>query len=267
MAELAESSKKEYARIVKAIEKSGFKDDDIDSLKAYFDDRKYCIRSRRINITACIHKHHLNVAYCDTLRKYLDDLRKELQKLTEDQTLSEKQEVKHLEWDKVLEKAVPAINNEKYLLEDRILLGLYTQLEPVRLDYTHIKLYDSDPKLDKGTYFIINDTVKEVVINDHKESKIHGAIRQPLPERLAEMITIWFKGETVMFPISESAMSHRIKGLFLKVTGKPMTATALRHSRITFAYRNAPMPKEARKLANAMGHTVATAQTYRFAPE
>ena len=267
MVELSETSNKEYARIIKAIASAGYKDDDIDSLKAYFDARKYSIPSRRINVSACINKNRLNTAYCNKLREYLMEMKKELQTETEDQKRTAKQAIKDMEWTKVLEKALPAINDEKYCLQDRILIGLYTQLEPVRIDYTHLKLYDTDPKLDKGSYFIINDANKEVVINEHKESKIHGAIRQPLPERLAEMLLMWFKGETVMFPISEHNMSRKIQKLFLKVTGKPMTATSLRHSRITFAYKDAPMPKEAKRLANAMGHTVGTAQTYRFAPE
>ena len=276
MTELAESSKKEYARIIKAIATAGYKDDDIASLKAYFDyegevngkkKHKYCIRSRRVNINACIHKHKTNDAYCAILKLYLKELTDELLKLTEDQKMTAKQEEKHLEWDKVLEKATPAINDEKYTLQDRILVGLYTQLEPVRVDYTHMKLYDSDPKLDKGTYFVINDEVKEVVINEHKTGWKYGALRQVLPERLAEMITMWFKGEEVMFPISPASMGQRIKKLFLKVTGKPMTVCALRHSRDTFLYKDCPMPKELKRVAKAMGHSPAEAQTYRFAPK
>jgi hypothetical protein len=276
MTELAESSKKEYARIVKAIATAGYKDDDIASLKEYFDyegevngkkKHKYCIRSRRVNVNACIHKHKTNDAYCAVLKLYLKQLTTELLKLTEDQKMTAKQEEKHLEWDKVLEKAMTAVNDEKYTLQDRILVGLYTQLEPVRVDYTHMKLYDSDPKLDKGTYFIINDEVKQVVINEHKTGCKYGAIRQPLPERLAEMITMWFKDEDVMFPISPARMGQRIKKLFLKVTGKPMTVCALRHSRDTFLYKDCPMPKELKRVAKAMGHSPAEAQTYRYAPK
>ena len=276
MTELAESSKKEYARIVKAIGTAGYKDDDIASLKAYFDyegevngkkKHKYCIRSRRVNVNACIHKHKTNDAYCAVLKLYLKELTDELLKLTEDQKMTEKQEEKHLEWDKVMEKATSVINNEKYTLQDRILVGLYTQLEPVRVDYTHMKLYDSDPKLDKGTYFVINDEVKQVVINEHKTGWKYGALRQALPERLAEMITMWFKDEEVMFPISPTSMGQRIKRLFLKVTGKPMTVCALRHSRDTFLYKGSPMPKEAKRVAKAMGHSTSEAQNYRFAPK
>jgi len=264
---LANTSNKEYARIIKAIGNAGYKDDDIDSLKAYFDNRKYTIESRRTNINACINKNRSNVSYCDKLRKWLLELREELKKLKQEQKITEKQKAKHIDWDKLLEITIPAINNEKYALEERILLGLYTQLEPVRNDYTHIKLYAEDPKLTTGTYFIINKHTKEVVINEHKQTKTKGAIRQPLPERLADMIVMWFKDETEMFPITESAMSVRIKRLFQRITGKPLTVCSLRHSRLTFMYKNSPMPKEAKRVADAMGHTVAEAQQYRFAPE
>ena len=276
--ELADSTKKEYARIIKAIETAGFKDNDIDSLKAYFDyegevngkkKSKYGFPSRFVNVNACMNKYRSNVAYFDILKKYSEDIKAQVKKMNQDQKRTDKQKEKDLNWETVLEKATTAINDEKYTLQDRILVGLYTQLEPVRVDYTHIKLYDTDPKLDKGTYFIINDSIKEVVIAEHKTSwspKI-GVIRQTLPDRLAEMIVTWFKGETVMFACSPATMSHRIKALFLKVTGKPMTVCALRHSRDTFLYKGTPMPKEAKRIAQAMGHSPATAQTYRFAPE
>jgi len=264
---LSENSNKEYARIIKAIGNAGYKDDDIDSLKAYFEERKYSLPSKRVNINACMNKHKSNTTLYDAMRKWMLDLKLELQKQKQEQKINEKEEAKHMDWDKLLEIAVPAINNEKYPLEERILIGLYTQLEPARNDYTHIKLYTEEPEVKKGTYFIINDQKKEVVINDHKTAKTWGTLRQHLPERLAEMIVMWFKDETEMFPITENAMSLRIRSLFNRLTGKPMTICSLRHSRITFMYKNDVKPKEAKRLANAMGHTTSTAQTYRFIPE
>jgi integrase len=264
---LSEASNKEYARIIKAIETEGFKDDNIDSLIAYFKDRNYSIASKRININACINKHRADVSYCDKLRKWLLELKNEQHELNEDQKMSEKQKAKHMDWEELLKNTIPAINNEKYPLEDRILIGLYTQLEPVRNDYTHIKLYKKEPEVKTGTYFIINDETSEVVINDHKQAKTIGAIRQYLPERLSEMIVMWFKDETEMFPIDEKMMSQRIKRLFNRITKRPLTICSLRHSRLTFLYKNSPMPKEAKRVALAMGHTVGEAQQYRFAPE
>lgn len=264
---LAETSNKEYARIIKAIEEAKYDDSDIDSLKAFFDAREYGIPSRRINVNAVRNKYKTNAEYCAVLKEYSDSLKKDLDKLKAEQKRTDKQAAKDLEWDKVLEKAVTAMNDEKYCLEDRILIGLYTQLDPVRIDYTHIKLYETDPKLDKGTYFVINDSVKEVVITEHKTVKKWGPIRQPLPERLAEMILMWFKGETVMFPITEHSMSKKITTLFLKVTGKPMTATSLRHSRITFQHKGSRTPIDNKILAANMGHSIGTQHSYRFAPE
>lgn len=263
---LSETSKKEYARIIKAIETNGFRDDDIESLDAYFEKQKYSIASKRVNINACMNKHKSDVVYYEQLKKWMLELRDELYKSKEEQKITEKEEKKHMDWDKILEIAIPAINNEKYSLEDRILIALYTQLDPVRNDYTHIRLYKKEPEIKNGTYFIINDDVKEVVINNHKTANKHGAIRQHLPERLAEMIVMWFKDETEMFPISENAMSIRIRSLFKRIFGKPLTICSLRHSRITFQFKNDTKPKDAKGLAKNMGHTTATAQTYRFVP-
>jgi integrase len=275
---LAETTNKEYARIINAISTAGYKDDDIDSLKAYFDFEgdlngkkkvKYSIASKRININACINKHKSNVPYCDTLRKWMLELKNEHDTIKSEQKMNDKQKAKHIEWDELLKICIPQINNEKNRLDERILIGLYMQLEPVRNDYTHLKLYTEDPKLTTGTYFVINDEIKQVVITQHKTAcnpKI-GTIRQNLPDRLAEMIVMWFKDDSVLFPITENNMCIRVKKLFTRITGKPMTICALRHSRDTFLYKDSPMPKEANRIAKLMGHTSATAQQYRFAPE
>jgi len=218
-------------------------------------------------MSAVVNKYKSDTEYYKKLQVYLTELKNQHMKEKVAQKKTPKEDSKHLDWDKVLEKAVPAINDEKYSLEERILIGLYTQLEPVRVDYTHIKLYDSDPKLKEGTYFVINDKTREVVINTHKTDATYGAIRQPLPERLADMIIMWFKDETVMFPVTEASLTKRIKKLFKKLTGKPMTVCALRHSRLTHLYKGCPMPEEMKRVAKAMGHSVETAQSYRFAPE
>jgi len=268
--ELAETTVKEYARIISAIKESGYKDDDIDSMKAYFEEKQYSIMSKRTNINACRNKYKNRPEYEEynnKMKEWLGQLVQQSKDEKEEQKKSGKEDAKHMDWDKVLDLSLKAMNNEKYSLADRILIGLYTQLDPVRIDYTYMKLYKEDPKLTKGSYFVINDDVQQVVITEHKNLSAHGIIRQPLPERLAEMITMWFSDEDVLFPISEKNMSRQIIQLFHKVVGKPMTANALRHSRITFMFKNAPAPKESKMVARNMGHSVGTQQAYRFAPE
>ena len=262
---LATTSSKEYERAIKAIAEAGYNDADIDSLKAYFAFRKYKIASCRFNISAVVNKYKTNVEYTEKLKQWNKELKDELDKLKEEQKPTETQEEKDMPWDKLLKISIETIANEKYKLEERILLGLYTLLDPVRNDYTHMKLYSEDPKLNVGTYFIINDKEKKVVINNHKTDSSYKEIEQYLPDRLASMIVTWFKDETVMFPITESAMSKRITSLFRRVTGKPITVCALRHSRITYFWKCNPTPKEVKQLAKNMGHSLGTQQTYRFA--
>jgi DNA-directed RNA polymerase beta subunit len=262
---LATTSSKEYERAINAIAEAGYKDNTIDGLKAYFAFREYKIASQRFHLSAVVNKYKSNVEYTNKLKEWNAELKEQHLKLKEAQVPTEAEKEKDMPWSEILKFCVEAMGNEKYTLEERILLGLYTLLEPVRNDYVNMKLYAEDPKLTEGTYFIINADEKKVVINEYKTSKVYGAIQQHLPDRLAEMITTWFKGETVMFPVTEKAMSRRIISLFKKVTGKPITICALRHSRITFAYKGAPMPKEAKIMAKNMGHSVGTAQSYRFA--
>lgn len=269
---LSDTTKKEYTRILNHLGENGIKDDDLDAVKAYFDAKKYGLSTRRTAISAIRNKYKSNTVYDEKLKKYNDEIKEAISKHNVEQKKTDKEEGKYLPWDTILSKSVIAMNDEKYCLSDRILIGLYTQLEPVRNDYVNIRLYSEDPKLDKGTYFIINDTQKQVVINEFKNKSYkgkekRGAIRQALPEKLSEMIVMWFKDETEMFPVSENTQSARIKKLFQKVTGKPITVCSLRHSRCTFLHRLSCSPIEAKRVAEAMGHSIGTAQQYRYAPE
>ena len=128
-----------------------------------------------------------------------------------------------------------------------------------------MKLYREEPKDATGTYFVINTARQEVVITEFKTSKVYGRINQKLPKLLSDMIEEWFKMFDVLFDMSENYMSRVVKKLFTEITGKPMTVTALRHSRITSHHSEAPPPVSNKILARNMGHSVGTQQSYRFA--
>lgn len=210
-----------------------------------------------------------HAAHLVEIQKMIKETNDKITKEEVEQIISNTQKAKDEKWDVIKDKSLPYINDETKPLQDRILVGLYTHLVPHRLDYTYAKLYKEEPVEKKGTYFIINEKEQIVVINEHKTAWKKGAIREVLPERLKEMILNWYaeKPDAEMFMMTENNFGKHLTKIFRKITGKPMTATSLRHSRINHFYGdNAPMMKESKELADLMGHSVTEQQAYRFRP-
>jgi integrase len=206
--------------------------------------------------------------YRKTIQQMIKESNDKITKEEVEQIMSDTQKEKDERWDVVVDKSLKYINDETKMLENRILVGLYTMLNPTRLDYVHMRCYKEEPEEKKATYFVINEKEQVVVINEHKTAWKKGALREVLPERLKEMILNWYaeKPDAEMFPITENNLCKRVTKVFREITGKPMTATSLRHSRINHHFGDAPMLKENKALAASMGHSVTEQQAYRFRP-
>jgi integrase len=267
--DLNSTSIESYNRAWNTLKERGVDTLNLEAIKKYFKEYEYKIASQRFILSTIIHYYRdkpEHAEYLNTLRKYNLSLRPILEKQKEAQVMSAEQKKKHVPWDEVVDKSMKYINNEKNRLDHRILVGMYSLLDPVRCDYTNMKMYRRTPKDVCGSYFLINKKKQEVVITEYKTSKKHGNINQCLPELLTNLIEQWFKDnkDGVLFDMSENYMSRVVKKLFTEVTGKPMTITALRHSRITFHLSDSPPPLVNKILARNMGHTVGIQQSYRF---
>jgi len=228
---LSKTSIQEYAYMINRIEGEGYDTDNMESIKAYFDDKDYSVATKRTFISAIINKHKDNFALRCDLRAYLVTLNEIQKKINATGKPTERQAKKFLEWDKVVERSKKYIADAHNKLENRILVALYVLLKPARNDYTHCRLYKDDPKLKTGTYFIINDTIQEVVINEHKLSKQYGAIRQKLPIQLTDLLLAWFHTEyEELFPMLETNFGKKVQRVFTEAVQCPMGCVALRYS-------------------------------------
>jgi len=266
VSDLSETTLASYNRCINTLRTRGIDTLNLDAVKTYLSD--FAISSRKFILSAIIHMYRdkaEHAKYLTTLREYNLSLIPMLEKEKEEQTMNDKEKQKHVPWEEVVRKSMKFLGDEENRLDHRILVGLYVLLDPVRVDYTNMKLYREEPKDVTGTYFVINKAIQEVVITEYKTSKVWGRINQKLPKLLSDMIEEWFKMFDVLFDMSENYMSRVVKKLFTEITGKPMTVTALRHSRISFHHSEAPPPVSNKILARNMGHSVGTQQSYRFA--
>lgn len=158
-----------------------------------------------------------------------------------------------------------AMNSTKELLETRILMGLITQLPPLRLDYSRLVINPAEDY--KGNYIRLGETAEtsELVVQQHKTSKNFERLGHKLIEPIFLLFKEWHEknpGGTFL-NITESGLSHRIKSIFLRLVDTGITINHIRHSWVNQNSRDDRPKKEIERVAHAMGHSVGMNFNYR----
>lgn len=161
---------------------------------------------------------------------------------------------------------------EKNKLQEYLVAGLYTLLPPIRLDYTPMKVVKNNKNLKDDTNYLVNygRNKKEFVINEYKNSKSKGQQIIKVPPKLNTIINQWLKyNDTGYFllnnrgdVLSANGLGKMITKVF-KSTGKQVTINLLRSIYIS-EHINIDAIKESKKLADAMGHSVAVQQNIYY---
>jgi len=157
------------------------------------------------------------------------------------------------------------MNNEKEPLENRILAGFITQMEPLRLDYTNLLI---NPAKDyKSNYIHLGDTAaaSHIVVQKHKTAKRYGPLNRILTEPVFTLVKKWNDENPrgILLNITESGLSYRIGSLFLRYVKTKITMNDIRHSYITEHRKGDRTKKEVEKIAHSLGHSASMNMDYR----
>ena len=164
-------------------------------------------------------------------------------------------------------------NSSNIDIIDKLLLAMYTDIYPVRLDYfaTEIIYNGSLPSTDN--YIIIHPEHAELIIRKFKTSKIHNPIHyDKLPNSLFILIldSLRIMPRKFLFerdgkPFTSNSFckwsSARLQSLF----GTSITLTIIRHLFTNTLDMNTPIC-ELRRIANLMGHTTGIQKLYKWLP-
>jgi hypothetical protein len=184
-----------------------------------------------------------------------------------DQTLTEREAAKYLKWSEILAGVQKAYADRDCLDSDKLLMAMYTEMPPIRLDYANLEVFiDSVPEGTKTNYVVLKDSGSYVTINDYKTAKKHGPIKNALPESLTKRLKLYLAGhpeDKILFPGSSAVLGERITRLFKKYCGKAIGSSVLRHSYISDFLSRAPSYRQCEELSHKMGHTVQLQTFYR----
>jgi hypothetical protein len=161
-------------------------------------------------------------------------------------------------------------------IEDRIIYALYTLFPSRRFDYKNMKLTTetSVDKLNDINYLILSNP-KQFVFNDYKTYNTYEKQVFKVPEDLNMIINQHItakklKNGDFLFslrrdkkePLAEPNFSAKVKGVFKKVYGIPISMRFIRMSWATDLYASNPTAKEIKELANKMSHSPLESRLY-----
>ena len=155
----------------------------------------------------------------------------------------------------------------------RLLLGFYTYLKPMRLEYAKVALYKDKSKVPdepEANYIILKPG--RLIITHFKTRKHHDSYDILLPKPLLEDLNTslekepreWLFVNAKNEPFSPALYSSWTMRHFKAIFKKPLTVALIRHSFINTLDFNQLSISEKKEIALAMGHTVETQDRYRL---
>ena len=188
------------------------------------------------------------------------------------QEATERQKETMLEWGEVLR-----IRDSLPSGIEKLLLGFYSYIEPVRGDYYATKLLKEGESIPEKENYIIMGTECKLVIKNFKTSKTYESIEHILPSELKELLEESLRTEprgylfikrraSHLDPIvamSSSEYTSWANRIMTRIFGKATNLTALRHAFVHTIDYNKPL-KELKKITDAMGHSISMSMAYKL---
>jgi len=194
----------------------------------------------------------------------------------ESQSLTPELEAKYMDWDDVMKcqaKAKEMYEAGTMVLNDYLLMCLYTLQAPVRADYSEMRVVKSLNSTKNDTnYAELSENSVWFEFRHYKTAKTYGTVGLPAHPTVADLIrkkkANCFAKVCYVSSLARDKLTQRLGELFVKCGGKPITITLLRHSYITQFYKDYPNPSiELKKqLAKKMLHSRFVQEVYNLQP-
>lgn len=156
--------------------------------------------------------------------------------------------------------------------KERLLLAMYTYIPPLRNDYNAVYIYNSTPSGEIGhpNYIALDKGL--MVIREHKTVNKVGVYENVLPKPLLHEIIKsletsprdWLFSDKDNEPYSSGTFNKWVNRVLLRLFGKPLTISLIRHVYINDIDFNSLRITEKEKIAKLMCHKIGTQDKYRL---
>jgi hypothetical protein len=156
---------------------------------------------------------------------------------------------------------------------ERLLLGMYTYLPPLRSDFNKIYIYEKKPsEYEHPNHIRLFDTPPKLILNEYKTVTKNDSFEKDLPPELVDEIKESLKKEPREWlfmdrekkPYKENSYNRWVNRTLQKLFKKPLTISLIRHSYINSLDFNKMTIVEKEMIAKDMAHTVNTQDRYRL---
>lgn len=158
---------------------------------------------------------------------------------------------------------------------ERLLLGFYTHLHPMRCDYGKVRIYRArlpPAKQREQNYVLVKDDKAILRLGQYKTSKTYGNHEIDLPEGLFKDLQASLRAEERDWLFVDSKGNPQSRNTYCSWTlrvlrdlfGKPLTVSIIRHSFINSLDMNNLSIQEKKQIAEKMGHNLNTQAIYRL---
>lgn len=189
------------------------------------------------------------------------------------QAPTERQAAQFIKWDDLLKWR--DANWDTLDEQERLLLGLYTMMPPVRLDWTPMKLVRTKPrKTEEGyNYLIVRPSSMDVLFTAYKTAHKYGPKQFKIPARLQRTIRDYLAEhkdnqfllqDDAGLPWTEQRLGASVRRIFQHHHQMDTGVSMLRHSYATKYHAGQRPLKELKGTAEKMLHSPMMSQTYRF---
>jgi hypothetical protein len=198
-----------------------------------------------------------------------------------DGKLTEKEEKNFIPWETVL-KARAAMEDKLDTasfrdMTDFVIVALYTYNPPIRADYANMRvfIFDNDVPVDyKDNYCVIESPKPRFVFWKFKTATGTEAVINSIDPTLHVILLKWLDINTSdyllatvtpsgLIPMTENTLSHRVRAIFDRWTGRTASINTLRHSFISYNSRDDQHVRQKETNAKMMMHSTAMADNYR----
>ena len=176
----------------------------------------------------------------------------------------------NITYEQIQKAGLAIMNNEDVPLNYRILAGLSTQLNPVRLDYCNLPI---NPEDRSGNHIILsNPKNSHIVINQHKTTKImlkvfgDGALVRALTPEIYALIKQWQETnkDALLLEMPPNTLGKTLTRIFQKHANIHITQNTIRHAYVSKARAGDRPLAVVAKIARDFGHSVAQNELYRW---
>jgi hypothetical protein len=158
---------------------------------------------------------------------------------------------------------------------ERLLLGFYTHLRPMRCDYGMVRIYKNRLPAEKErehNYILMKEDKAILHLGQYKTSKTYGNHEIELPDELLKDLEAnlkiqerdWLFVDSRGNPQSRNTYCSWTLRVFKDLFNKPLTVSIIRHSFINQLNMSDLSIKEKKDIAQKMGHNIQTQDIYRL---